>query len=327
MTRIVFESWVQGNPGNITYELFDNDGKTLWKIERTQNKHSETIIPDEPIHIDNPGTAHKIVITVPPSADNNYYGFNTAGGMIRHKIYGATYAVTDKNGSYTYTVTSPWTGSLNAFYEDLKFNTLNFDELTESQTIQNFNCMTKYISGTVYDKDSNPISGAQVSDQEEIAEVVSYSVVKIEDGNGGYGFVNGDFDAEFVPTTSYLTKINSTVGVYGSGSHGAITVSILDEKKTSLYSDRFEELKYDKTNVTLTKPVKVTPGKTYYLRFSNSTGNAYAYDTYKDKLVCTIYGKNYSETDESGNYTYAVTSPWTGTLHASIHAHNHNQRR
>lgn len=237
-------------------------------------------------------------------------------GVIVHSIYGADiYAQTDETGSYTYSVTSPWKGSLNAISGNLKFNTLSFNGITESQTDQDFNCITKYISGKVLGKDNNPIAGVIITDNDKMPEPEIISQNVEPSTGGGTAVYIENHEVTINPTVNYLTKI-FVESFIQDNPKGNYTVEILDKSRFGIWSKTMDENTFS-TSVTPENPIHVTPGEPYYLKISvANTSGTWAINIYDGKMRYKVWGVSYEKTNSDGSYSYPVTTPWSGTLHA-----------
>ena len=324
----------KGNPGPLTVAILDVSSKVVYSKQIPYNE----VVTGEWMHIDFDET----VFLVPydqyyvalasetwESGVNSYYTSCDSEHDISFRTYvsDVPFIRSGSDGSFSYTVGKYSSLQLTAFTPDMIFNTLDFNNVTENLQNQNI-VQTGFtyvdISGSVLDKDNNPIEGAVITTASAKPVPVVDKSNPTPSNNGYRATVEGTY-GEFVPSKKYLSQLD--IMMFYEGDPGKLYVSILDNTYNTLWSTSLNtsqiELHKTFTQLKFDNLVQVVPGDVYYIKLSadvcnnDNRYNCY-YDATDKKIVYQVWGCNdfYTYSGSNGKYVFRTDGGFAGTLHA-----------
>ena len=324
----------KGNPGDLIVAILDYTNKEVWK---KQIPYSQ-VVTGQWMHIDfdetvfvAPSDPYYVALASEEweSGTNTYYTSCDEEHNISYRIYSSDipFINSRSDGSYSCSVDKYSSLTLSAFSKDMVFNTLEFENVTEDLTEQNI-VQTGFtfvdISGSVLDKDNQPIAGAVVTTAATPPEPVVDNSNPTPSDNGYRAKVEGVL-CDFVPTVEYLSQLD--IMMFYEGDPGKLYVSLLDNSLNTLWTTSittsqiqghktFTQLKFDNL-------VKVVPGENYYIKLSADVCNDdnrynYYYDATNKRMVYQVWGCDdyYTYSGSDGKYVYRTDGGFTGQLHA-----------
>lgn len=327
----------EGNPGDLTVGIEDNDGNKLWQKSFTYDEISDSewikatidgmleIVPGEDYYI----TYH----TTESDENNKYYYFIDENNDLLFNVWTSDERIahTDDNGCYSFKVDRYSTGDLYAYNDKNIFEPVSWNNIQNSTPEQNFNGISTEvtISGKVLDKNSRPVIGAYVSTSETKPQS---EALQKNDNESEIFCIFSSIAQEFVATRPYITKVDFSVWRYGNPKE--LTVSIQNDKDEVLWQKTLQGSKVGNSEwetVELESPLSVNVGNTYYLVLTDPYSND---DNYfrccKDKdwnMLYRIWSSeyNYVKTDREGNYAFITNRYSSATLHAFFEDKNFNE--
>lgn len=248
---------------------------------------------------------------------------------------------TDAKGTYTIQVDDNFSGKLYAFTNGYTFDPISIRNASGIVSDKNFkgksivSNTSVYIMGKVYDKEYNPVSGAEVYTTTDGVAELKADVEKSDNSTNCYYVDTKDFKSnytysEFKPNCNKIGRVEFKA-FYG-GNPGKLTVAIISNSKAILWQKSISKSSVknnDWTAVTLDSPLTVTPGSTYYIVLkaekANTGANYYAYydseadDGMQYKISALVGGETKQSvyTSFDGSYTYEVPVGKSVTLYAN----------
>ncbi|MBR4440937.1 MAG: C10 family peptidase [Bacteroidales bacterium] len=325
----------KGEPGALIVAILDNSNKVVCSKKIPYSD----VITGGWMHVDFDETAFLVPYETYyvalaseewQSGTNTYYCFCDDAHNIAFRTYAsdAPFIRTGSDGSYSYTVNKYSSLTLTAFSDDMFFNSNEFNNVTENLTDQNL-VQTGFrfvdISGSVFDKDNNPIEGALVTTAKS-KPVSAIDQSNPTPGNNGNRVYTNGVTKEFVPTKKCLAQLD--LMLFRKGDPGFINVSIADMSGNKLWEydipsstlptggKKFLECKFE-------KPIAVTPGQSYTINLISDVCNDdnrcnYYVDETNHQLVYQVWGCDnfFVISDATGKYTYRTDAGWSGSLYA-----------
>ena len=324
----------KGDPGALTVAILDYSDKVVWSKQIPYDE----VLTGKWMHIDCDETVYlapfdpyyvALSSETWDSGVNSYYTSCDSEHNLAFRTYASDipYIKSRSDGSFVCNVDKYSSLQLTAYTKDMVFNTLDFDNVTGNLTNQDI-IQTGFryvnISGSVLDKDNNPIAGAVIT----TASTKPTSVVDQSNptpSNNGYRATVEGVLCEFVPTKNFLSQLD--IMMFYKGDPGNLYVSILDNTlnpiwTTSLTKSQIAENKTF-TQLKFDNLVNVVPGDSYYIKLSADVCNDnnrynYYYDATDKKMIYQIWGcnDNFVYSDAEGKYQFRTDGGFSGTLHA-----------
>ena len=326
----------KGDPGALTVAILDYKKEVVWSKQIPY----DDVVTNRWMHIDFDETV--FVVPFDPyyvalsseiweSGVNTYYASCDEEHNIAFRIYASDvpYIKSGSDGSYSYSVGKYSSVNFTAFTADMVFERIECDDVTEN--IQNKNIIqTGFtyidISGSVLDKDNNPIAGAVITTASAIPE----SVIDQKNptpSTSGYRIKEEGVTKEFVPTKKYLTQLD--LMFFRTGDPGDLHISIIDASGNTLWSQDYNSAPIPTTknsnfvNFKFGKLIEVTPGDSYYIKLTADVCTDddrcnYYYDETNKQMVYQVWGLDdfYLYSDSEGKYVFRTDGGFTSLLHA-----------
>ncbi|MCR5455763.1 MAG: C10 family peptidase [Bacteroidales bacterium] len=149
LSKISFAVIKVGTPSNILLEINDEIGCSVWQTDlpdsKINNRKWTDIAIDDMIEV-TPGQQYTLTITSGSDDDANcYYHYIGTNEKIVYRIWSTDdiFAQTDQNGNYSLKVPRNTSGTLYAYYDDMKFNTIEYTDITKQAPNQDFKAESK----------------------------------------------------------------------------------------------------------------------------------------------------------------------------------------
>ena len=333
ITKVDASVFLDGNPGELTVSILDNNKKVLAKRKFPQSNFSEYFECigyelDAPLAV-TPGQKYYINLSAFKDDDNRYYYKKDDNNKPAYQVFGTNdyFTTTNADGTYTFPVEKYSSGQLSAFLGNKEFDVVMFDNIAGNQTdgdIIELDSVVAEITGTVFDSDSIPVEGVVVTEASNVPEL-TIDQENTDKSTKGYRIkTNGSTMQKFVPQKNYISKV--AVNMFYKGDPGNLTVAVLDKNKNEIGSAtiNYTQIESGWTEIEFNTLLKVTPNETHYIALTADKSEDdnrinYYYDNSADKkMVYRIWGYDnyFTTTDADGKYTWEVDKNWSGTLHA-----------
>lgn len=247
---------------------------------------------------------------------------------------------TDGNGAYSIQVDNNFSGKIYAQIDGYETSPVTIKNATGTLRNQNITAKeiideksTVYISGRVFDKQYNPVEGAEVYTTTDGVPELKLDIEKSDDAGNCYYLPNADYASNY--SYSAFTAKSAKIGrvefkVFYGGKPGKVTVAILDANKSVVAEKSIEQKNVKNDDWTAVDiDAKLTPGSQYFIVLkasqANTSGTYYAYYDSKDDdgMLFRTYAYNGGETKNTvktsfdGSYVFEVNVGENVKLYAS----------
>lgn len=204
---------------------------------------------------------------------------------------------TNSNGEYSLQVDDQFSGKIYAKIDGYEIAPITIKNATGTLQNQNLTAneiidekSTVYITGRVFDKQYNPVEGAEVYTTTDGVPELKLDIEKSDDAGNCYYMPNADYASNY--SYSAFTAKAANIGrvefkAFYGGQPGNMSVAIIDANKavvaeTSLASSQVKNDDWTAADLN----AKLTPGAQYFIVLkaskANSGSNYYAYYDSKD---------------------------------------------